>query len=113
MGQLHKFGLAISNPNQGVTSGELLKDIGTATFSTTDSQFTYLTSLSVITGGNVNLMGTTSRATDATAFDTVSIPSGAVSGGSIVLTRSSSSNSGGKYSVELTGYRFDTNGAGA
>jgi len=86
-----------------------LFDVGDVTYSTTDSQATYRTSLSFISGGVVNLTGTTSFATDGTNVQNdISIPLGAVSSGAITLTRSSSALSAGKYSVLLWGDKFDT-----
>lgn len=107
MGELIKLNRAST---EGTDIGQVLQDIGQVTFSTTDSQATYRTSLTEITAGIVNITDTWSFATDGTNVQNdVSIPLGAVSGGAITLTRSSSSASGATYSVVLYGKVFDTN----
>jgi len=90
----------------GADYGEVIYEVGTATFSTTDSQATYRTSLTEIVGGFVNITDTFSPATDSDTMDTVSIPLGAVTSGSITLTRSSKGSSGATYSVALFGRVF-------
>jgi hypothetical protein len=102
MGQLFNAKAAIQDDDPF----QVVIDVGTVTFSTTDSQATYRTKLLDIVGGSVNLTGTTSAATDAASNDEVSIPLGAVTSGSITLTRSSKGTSAGKYAVILYGRRF-------
>lgn len=95
---------------QGTDPFELLFEVGTVTYSTTDSEAAYRTQLRHIAGGFVNLTGTTSSATDADAMDQIAVPLGAVTSGSITLTRSSKSTSGGVYSVILIGSKYITDG---
>jgi hypothetical protein len=83
---------------------QVIMDVGTVTFSTTDTQATYRTKLLDITGGSVNLTGTHSTATDAT--DVVAFPLGAVTSGAITLTRGTNGTSGGVYAVTLFGRKF-------
>lgn len=106
MGQIYKgFDPDVRDQNPM----QLLFDVGEVTFSTTDSQATYRTELTHVTGGVVNITDTWSFATDGTNVQNdVSVPLGAVSGGSVTLTRSSASASGAKYSVILWGRKFDT-----
>lgn len=92
---------------KGENPFQVIVDIGTVTYSTTDSQATYRTELDQILGGTCNLTGTTSLATDASSTaEDLSIPLGTVTAGAIVLTRSSKALSGAKHSVVLYGTKF-------
>lgn len=103
MGQ--EFALA-SLVEKGANPFQKIVDIGTVTFSTTDSQATYRTSLKEVLFGTAGITGTTSLATDATEKDWVNIPLGTVTAGAITLTRSSKGTSGAKYAVMLIGTKY-------
>lgn len=85
---------------------QVIVDIGTVTFSTTDSQAAYRTEIDQIMGGFASLSGTASLATDSTNKESAVIPLGAVTSGSITITRSSKAESGAKHSVLLFGRKF-------
>lgn len=103
MGQ--QFALASQNEKGDNPFQEYL-EIGKVTFSTTDSQATYRTTLLTIKSAAASLNGAVSAATDAAANDVVSIPTGAVSSGSITVTRSSKGTSGATYNVILVGNKY-------
>lgn len=103
MGREHT--LPVSNQS-GDNPHQLLVDVGTVTFSTTDSQATYRTNLLQIESASACLTGTTSLATDSTTKDWVSIPLGAVTAGAITITRSSAGTSAAKYAIVLYGTKF-------
>lgn len=94
-------------PNQmGENPFQTIVDIGKVTFSTTDSQATYRTKLLNIEAAFATKVGTTSLATDSTTKDWVNIPLGAVSSGSITVTRSSAGTSAAQYSILLVGNKY-------
>jgi len=103
MGRL--LSLPVEN-QQGDNPHQIVMDVGTVTFSTTDSQATYRTKLLQVISGSATLTGTTSLATDSTTKDWVSIPVGAVSSGAVTITRSSAGTSAAKYAIVLIGTKY-------
>jgi len=97
-----QFNLPVANQT-GDNPHQVQVEIGTVTFSTTDSQATFRTTLKHVLSGAAVLTGTTSLATDSTTKDWVSIPLGAVTSGAITITRSSAGTSGAKYAITLFG----------
>lgn len=97
--------LATAN-EKGQNPYQLFVDIGTVTYSTTDSQATYRTNLLEIKAAFGTKVGTTSLATDSTTKDWVNIPLGKVTSGSITVTRSSAGTSAAQYSIILIGTKY-------
>lgn len=81
------FKLMPSTP-EGVDPAQLELEVGTATYTNDGTSVTVRTRLSNIKGGFVTLVNDTTIATDEKAF--FSVPTGAVSNGAIVISRSSS-----------------------
>lgn len=91
----------------GVIPNQLTVDVGTVTYTTTSTSATYRTQLDFVVGGFVNLVNDATIPTDASVG--FSVPTGAVSSGSITISRSSQAAiSGAVACVMLIGYQYDT-----